>query len=165
MRKLVSFMISWARSLCSSVSHPPLFNGLTGSVGAMASLSFSQVPKSEGQLPDCQSNRLQRLVKLTFDLHWSALRVKGVQYFSRGAERETVYPMDLRYGGINYPRTGVPKRGDVGITVTLGQEVCARKILQPHPLLSPTPINFRLHTPVFHVDALMPHPRSKVKVL
>ena len=60
-------------------------------------------------------------VQLTFDPHRSALREKGVQYFLRGAERETVYPKDMWHGGTNYPRisrTGVPKRGDVGITVT-----------------------------------------------
>ena len=51
---------------------------------------------------------------------------KGVQYFLRGAERETVYPKDMWHGGTNYPRisrTGVPKRGDVGITVTPGSRI------------------------------------------
>jgi len=60
-------------------------------------------------------------VQLTFHPHRLALREKGVQYFLRGAERETIYPMDMWHGGTNYARIsrmGVLKRGDVGITVT-----------------------------------------------
>ena len=48
---------------------------------------------------------------------------KGVQYFLRGTVGDTVYPKDMWHGGANYPRiscTGVPKRGDIRITVTPG---------------------------------------------
>ena len=45
-----------------------------------------------------------------------------MQYFLRGTVRDTVNPKDMWYGGANYRRIscmGVPKRGDVRITVTL----------------------------------------------
>ena len=47
---------------------------------------------------------------------------KGVQYFLRGTIGDTVYPKGMWHGGTNYPRIfcmGVPKRGDVRITVIL----------------------------------------------
>ena len=67
--------------------------------------------KSAGQPPDWLPN-----VLCTINLrpHRSALCEKGVQYFLRGAERETVCPKDMWHGGTNYPRisrTGVPKSG------------------------------------------------------
>ena len=46
---------------------------------------------------------------------------EGVQYFLRGTVGNTINPKDMWHGGANYPRiscTGVPKRGDVRITVT-----------------------------------------------
>jgi hypothetical protein len=44
-----------------------------------------------------------------------------VQYFPRGTIGDTVNPKDIWNGGAKYPRiscTGVPKGGDVKITVT-----------------------------------------------
>ena len=49
---------------------------------------------------------------------------EGVQYFLRGTVGDTINPKDVWHGGANYPRiscTGVPKRGDVRITVTPGR--------------------------------------------
>ena len=46
---------------------------------------------------------------------------RGVQYFPRGTVEDTVNPKDIWHGGAKYPRiscTGVPKTGDVRITVT-----------------------------------------------
>ena len=48
-------------------------------------------------------------------------RGKGIQYFPRGTIRDTVFPKNILHGGAKYPRIsciGVPKRGDVIITVT-----------------------------------------------
>ena len=48
---------------------------------------------------------------------------EGVQYFLRGTVGDTINSKDMWHGGANYPRiscTGVPKRGDVRITVTPG---------------------------------------------
>ena len=75
------------------------------------SLLSSEVSESAGQLT----------INLKLNLYWLALRKKGVQYFLRGTVGDTVYPKDMWHGGANYPRiscTGVPKRGDVRITVT-----------------------------------------------
>ena len=50
-------------------------------------------------------------------------RGKGIQYFPRGTIRDTVFPKNILHGGAKYPRIsciGVPKRGDVIITVTGG---------------------------------------------
>ena len=59
---------------------------------------------------------------------------EGVQYFLRGTVGDTINPKDMWHGGANYPRiscTGVPKRGDVRITVT---PACCRVLpkLIPH---------------------------------
>jgi len=62
------------------------------------------VSKSAGQPPDWL-----QLINLR-----PALRKKGVQYFLRSVERETVYPKDMWHGGTNYPRisrTGYGKGG------------------------------------------------------
>jgi len=81
------------------------------------------IDRNRSYLHLCNEKRLFRSFRSFRSVLGFSTTLETPKKCPRGTERETVhvYPKDIWHGGTNYPRisrTGVLKRGDVGITVT-----------------------------------------------
>ena len=85
-------------------------------------------------------------------------RGKGIQYFPRGTIRDTVFPKNILHGGAKYPRIscmGVPKRGDVIITVTPAVNTKMHGTSSPYPgTLERRRLSIKQSCMILHLGAL-----------